>query len=144
MKYHVVYFTRTNTCQRIAAQLASRLSCELVQITDSVNWKGLVGFFRAGYYSANDKPVEIEVHGNVDGADEYILVAPLWAGGIAPAARDFLKSIPREKVHLVVSSIGNHVRDRTGFRSVHDITIISRNQNKVIDMLVNKFMKDNV
>ncbi len=136
MRYCVVFFTRTNTCQRIATQLAKRLSCELVQITDSVNWKGLVGFFRAGYYSANDKPVEIEVHGNVDGADEYILVAPLWAGGIAPAAREFLKSIPREKVHLVVSSIGNRVRDRAGFRSVNDITIISRNEKHVISTLV--------
>lgn len=136
MKYHVVYFTRTNTCRRIATQLANRLSSEPVQITDSVNWKGLVGFFRAGYYSANDKPVEIEVHGNLDGADEYILVAPLWAGGIAPAAREFLKSIPREKVHLVVSSIGNRVRDRAGFRSVNDITIISRNEKHVISTLV--------
>ena len=67
--------------------------------------------------------MEINILGNIDAADEYIVVAPLWAGGLAPAARALLKTLPIEKVHLVVTSIGNHVKDRSGFKSVTDITL---------------------
>jgi len=128
MKYIVVYFTRTNTSKRIAEKISNKLSCEVVQITDNLNWSGILGFFKAGYYSSKDKPVDIEVSGNTDGVDEYIVVAPLWAGGLAPAARTFLKTIPVDKVHLVVTSIGNHVNNRSGYKSVHDITIINNEQ----------------
>jgi flavodoxin len=137
MKYSVVFFTRTNTSKRVAEKISNKLSCELIQITDNINWKGILGFFKAGYYSSIDKHVDIQVHGNLDAADEYIVIAPLWAGGLAPASRTFLKTIPIDKVHLVVTSIGNHVKDRSGYKSVHDITKITGNEDLVIDDLVN-------
>ena len=140
MKYTVVFFTRTNTSKRVAEKISKRLSCEVVQITDNINWQGILGFFRAGYYSSKDKQVGIELIGNMEGADEYIVVAPLWAGGLAPAARTFLKTLPIEKVHLVVTSIGNHVKNRLGYKSVTDITKNKRNEDQVIDSLVNSLV----
>lgn len=137
MKYGVVFFTRTNTSKRIAEKISNKLSCELIQITDNINWKGILGFFKAGYYSSKNKHVDIQVLGNLDVVDEYIVVAPLWAVGIAPAIKTLLKTIPIDKVHLVVTSIGNHVKDRSGYKSVHDITKLTGNENLVIDDLVN-------
>ena len=138
MKFAVVYFTRTNTSKRVAEKISSKLSCDLIQITDNIDWKGILGFFRAGRYSAQNKQVEIEINGNLESVDEYILVAPLWAGGLAPAARAFLKTIPTEKVHLVVTSIGNIVKNRTGYKSIHGITKFSKNEDLIIENLVNK------
>ena len=81
--------------------------------------------------------MDIQIHGNLDLVDEYIVVAPLWAGGLAPAAKTLLKMIPSDKVHLIVTSIGNRVKDRSGYRSVHDITKITGNEDLIIDDLVN-------
>ncbi len=97
MVYKVAYFTRTNTSKRVAEKIATALSCPCIQITDDKNWKGLFGYIKAGFYSSVHKSVAIEVHGTVEDADETIFVAPLWAGGLAPAAIAFLESIPREK-----------------------------------------------
>ena len=136
MKYCVVFFTRTNTNKRVAKKISNKLSCELIEITDNINWNGFLGFIKAGYYSSINKHVDIQVHGNLDTADEYIVVAPLWAGGLAPAIRTLLKTIPINKVHLVVTSIGNHVKDRSEYKSVHDITKNANNEVLVIDNLV--------
>ncbi len=83
MKYKVVYFTRTNYSKKVAEKIANKLSCEAIQIIDNKNWNGCLGFIKAGYYSSIKKPVEIEILGNLDTADEFIVVAPLWAGGVA-------------------------------------------------------------
>jgi len=140
MKYVVVYFTRTNTCKRVAEKISDRLPCEVIQITDNMNWKGIFGFIKAGYYSSIDKQVDIKILGNLDAVNEYIVVAPLWAGGLAPASRTLLKTLPIEKVHLVVTSIGNHVKNRSGYKSVTDITKNKRNEDLVIDSLVNSLV----
>jgi len=137
LHYKVVYFTRTNSSKRIAEAISDRLSCEVSQITDDQNWKGILGFFKAGYYSSTNKKVEIKILGSLDHADEYIVVTPLWAGGIAPASKAFLKTIPNDKVHLVVSSLGNHVKDRSGYKSVSDITKKDKNEEMIINKLVN-------
>ena len=140
MKYSVVFFTRTNTSKRVAEKISNKLSCELIQITDNKNWKGILGFIKAGYFSSNNKHVDIQVHGNLDAVDEYIVVAPLWAGGLAPATKTLLKTIPIDKVHLVVISIGNHVKNRSGYNSVVDIKKMYGNDDLVIDNLVNSIL----
>jgi len=72
----------------------------------------------------------------VDDADEIIFIAPLWAGGLAPVALAFLNKVGREKVHMVVVSLGSHVKDRAGFKSLYDITDHDGNEDSVIDELV--------
>ena len=138
--YAVVYFTRTHNSQRVAEKIADRLSCDLIQITDHINWKGLVGYFKAGFYSMTDRHVEIEFLGDLDDVEEYIIVGPLWAGGLAPALKTCLNQFPRNKVHLVVRSIGSHVEDRSGYLSVHDITRNSGNEDLVIEDLVESLL----
>jgi len=105
-----------------------------------MNWKGIFGFIKAGYYSSTNKKVDIKILGNLDAVNEYIVVAPLWAGGLAPAIRTLLKTLPIEKVHLVVTSFGNHVKNRLGYKSVTDITKNKRNEDQVIDSLVNSLV----
>ena len=143
MHYQVLYFTRSNTSKRIAESISEKLSCDVVQITDDKNWNGILGYFRAGFYSSTNKKVEIKINGKLENVDEYIVVTPLWAGGIAPATKIFLKTIPKEKVHLVVSSLGNHVKDRFGYKSVSDVTRKERNEALIIDHLVNSLNSNN-
>lgn len=139
MKYLVVYFSRTGTSRRVAEKISKKLACGMVQITDNQNWKGFIGFIKAGYYSSLNKPVEIKLSENLDSADAFIVVAPLWAGGLAPAARVFLKTTPPEKVHLVVTSDGSLLKNRSGFKSVNDIIKTHNNdEDMVIGQLVDR------
>ena len=140
-KYGVLYFTRTDNSKRVAEKIANKLSCELVQITDNINWKGIFGYIKAGFYSMTNKHVDIQFLGDLDAVEEYIIVGPLWAGGLAPALKTVLNQFPRDKVHLVVTSIESHVEDRSGYLSVDDITSKTDNEDAVIDDLVNSLLK---
>jgi hypothetical protein len=132
MKYKVVYFSRTGTSKKVADKIAEKLSCEIIQIEDNMNWKGIFGYIKAGFYSSTDREVKIEIQGNLDAADELIVVGPIWAGGLASAVRAFLKTTPLDKVHLVVTSNGSILGNRSGYKSVHDIAKNMNNQDEVI------------
>jgi len=140
-QYGVIYYTRTNNSKRVAEKISQKLarssSHELIQITDNINWKGFFGYLKAGFYSSTNKHVNIQINGSLDGFEEYIVVGPIWAGGLAPSVKTLLKQLPREKVHLVVTSIESRVEDRKGYLSVHDISSKKGNEDVVIDDLLN-------
>ncbi|MBU3182340.1 flavodoxin family protein [Clostridium psychrophilum] len=136
MNYKVVYFTRTGNSKRVAEKIANELSCDTIQITDDMNWKGILGFIKGGYYASKNKHVDIEIHGNLNIADEFIVVTPLWAGREVPAIKTFLKTIALDKIYLVVTSSGSNIKDRSGFKSVSDIVKNKKNEDAIIDNLV--------
>ena len=136
MNYKVVYFTRTGTNKRVADSISNKLSCEPIQITDNMNWKGFLGFLKGGFYASKNKNVEIKIHGNLNGADEIIVVTPLGAGGPAPTIKMFLKTILLEKIHLVVTSKGSRIKDSSGFKSVSSIVRSKNNEEDIISNLV--------
>ena len=120
--------------------MSFKLSCDLIQVTDNINWTGLAGYLKAGFYSMTNKHVDINFSGNLDGVEEFIIVGPLWAGGLASALRTLINQVSRDKVHLVVTSIDSHVKDRSGYLSVHDITKKSGNVDLVIAGLVKSLL----
>jgi flavodoxin len=138
MNYKVVYFSRTGKSNRVAKKLADKLSCEAIQITDNINWNGILGFIKCGYYSLFDKDVDININGDIENSSEFILISPLWFGKIAPATSAFFKKIPKNKVHLVMTSNGSTLKNRVGFKSVNDIVGTKKNEDDVINSLVNK------
>lgn len=141
MTYKVVFFTRTGTSQRVAEKISKRLSCEVVQISDNKNWKGILGYIKAGFYSSTNRDVKINIPENLyEGVDAYIVVSPVWAGGLASAVRVLLRTIPKEKVHLVVTSDGGLLKDRSGYKSVYDIIKSGNDEDLVIDRLVNNLL----
>ncbi len=138
MSYKVVYFTRTGTSKKIAEKIADRLSCELIEITDNMKWNGFFGFIRGGFYSVTDKPIDYHLKGNVTEYDDIIAVAPMWAGKPSPTMRSFLKTKSVDKIILVIVSGNSVLQDRSGYKSVFDISEKIKNEDRVIDELVNK------
>lgn len=137
MSIKVVYFTRTGSSERVAEKIAKELSTNTIKITDDLNWKGPLGYMKAGYYSMKNKNVEIKIHGNIDAKDEIVFVSPLWAGGLSPAAKAFLKKFPSEKVHLVVTSKGSQMKETSGFKSIIGIVERNKNEDELVKNLVN-------
>jgi flavodoxin len=140
LNYKVVYFTRGGTSKRVGEKIANKLSCEIIQITDNMNWKGILGFLKGGYYSSRNKSVDIKINGDLNNADEFIVVTPLWAGGAAPAIRTFFKTITLDKIHLVVTSNGSNIKNRAGFKSVSDIVKNKKNEEVIINNLVKSLL----
>jgi len=136
MKYTVVYFSRTGNSRRIAEKIAQKLSTEAIEITDNMNWDGLLGYARAGQYALKNKDVTITIHGNINDADELIVISPLWCGKIAPAIRKLLQTLPQSKVHLVISSGGSLLKERAGYESVLDIVKKENNEDEKINIFV--------
>lgn len=136
--YKVVYFTRTGTCRRIAEKLGNKLDCKVIEVTDNMNWRGVLGFIKGGYYASRNKVVAIKTSEALGDFDELIVVSPLWAGGVAPDIRELMKTVEKHKVHLVVSSNGIETKDKGGYLSVHSIIRSKKNEDEVIDHLLEK------
>ncbi|MEI7884908.1 MAG: hypothetical protein WCI30_06110 [Clostridia bacterium] len=136
MNYQVIYFTRTGNSKRVAEKLAKSLACAAIEIRDNVNWNGFFGFMKGGYYASFNKNVDIKVTGNIDDVDELVLVTPMWAGKITPAAKAFLKMSPIAKINLVVTSGGSSLKERAGFKSVTDVCENQKNEDIVLAELV--------
>jgi hypothetical protein len=137
MSYKVVYFTRTGTSKRIAEKIAEKLACEVIQIIDNKNWSGILGYIKAGYYASARKPVEINVSKKIETGDKLVVVAPFWAGDLAPAIKKFLETVPKENIDLVIDSGSSIVDNLFGCKSVRCITKKSGNEDAMILDLVN-------
>ena len=141
MTYKVIYFTKTGNSKRIAEKIAAKLSCEILQVTDTMSWNGLIGFLKGGYYSLTNKPVDIKIDKEIGPEDELIAVSPLWAGGIAPTMKTFLNTVSPGRVDLVVVSGNSTLEKREGFKSVSDIVQSKKSEDAVIDGLVNTLLQ---
>ncbi len=120
MTYAVIYFSRTGTSRRIAEEIAKKLSVEPVEVTDNMDWDGTLGYMRAARYAVKNKEVAIQTRGKIGEVDEYIVVTPMWCGKITPAIQVILQELPKDKVHLIVSSGGMIYKElqRTGWISL--------------------------
>jgi len=142
LKYKVVYFTRTGNSRRVAEKIANILFLEALEIRDNMNWKGVFGFIKGGYYASTNKNVVIIISENLDDAEELIVVTPLWAGKVAPTINTFLKTKALKKVHLVVTSGSSYLKDRSYYKSVTDIIKSKNNEDAVIDDFTDKIRLD--
>jgi len=138
MNRKVVYFTRSGTSKRVAEKLASKLACPLVRITDAKNWNGIIGYIKAGYYASRKKTVAITVSAKTEEADELVVVSPLWAGTIAPAVQAFVEMAHADRIHLVVTSLGSTIKNRSAYKSVHDVVDRNHDEDQVIAALLNR------
>ncbi|MDI6863097.1 MAG: hypothetical protein QMC97_06940 [Pseudothermotoga sp.] len=103
MDWMIVYFTRTGNCERIAKKLAETTGYPALRMIDDVNWSGFFGFMKAGFYALTGKRTKIKVEGKLE-SDRIVLITPIWAGSITPAAKSFLDHFDPSKVLLVVMS----------------------------------------
>jgi flavodoxin len=136
MNYQVVYFSRSGNSKRVAEKVAIKLGAPLIKIDDHKWWKGPIGYIRAGFYATVDKKVNITLSEPLKDDSICIVVSPLWAGDTAPAVRAFFETFPKEKSHLIVTSIGSTITKREQYRSVTDVVKRSENEDEVIDKLV--------
>lgn len=140
MNYQVVYFSRTGNSKRIAEKIAGRLSTKAVRITDNVNWNGILGYLKYIFYMITKKEVDVTLDKKIDNYDDLIVVTPLWDAAPCLAVKKFLSKVPLNSVHLVTSAGMSVIKNKDGFKSVNSITVKDRNEDIVIQALVQKLL----
>ncbi|MBN2883103.1 MAG: hypothetical protein JXN10_06215 [Clostridia bacterium] len=149
MNINVFYFSRTGNSERIAKKISEKLGCSMTRLTDNVSWKGIIGWFRGGFYSINGKKTKVSFEGSPDIAslDKVILVSPLWAGNTAPAGYSFLEDYMNDikEFYVVICNDGSPVdsafeklEQKVGIiKNKYGITKNLGNEEEVIAKLVN-------
>ncbi|MBN2853664.1 MAG: hypothetical protein JXQ23_13090 [Clostridia bacterium] len=88
----IVYYTRTGTCKKVCEELASQLeSCDIDELIDETNYSGFIGWLKAGYRESTKKEAKINYKKNASTYDNVLVITPVWAGGMTPAARQYIK-----------------------------------------------------
>ncbi len=97
MKILVVYYSRTNTTKKVAGEIASKLNCDLEEIIDIENRKGIISFLQAAKNSVQKKITKIEqIESNMSNYDSVIIGTPIWSWSMSIAVRTFLKQHGKE------------------------------------------------
>lgn len=88
----VAYYSRTGNTKKVAEKLAELAECDIEQIIDKKNRKGIIGYIKSGRDSLLKKTTDI-VESKVDFSqyDTVILATPVWASNITPAIRTYVQ-----------------------------------------------------
>lgn len=117
----VYYFSRSGRSKTLAEQLAKRSHTTARRIDDHHDWSGKVNYMKAAAMALSGKGIEADYE-QPDLADpELLVVFPLWAGTLPPAVRTFVDAIGRQRLTVVVTSLGSKLRDREGYKQIIDL-----------------------
>ena len=89
-----IYYSRTGHTRKAMEEIAGALGAELVEITDGVDRRGLVGALRSGRDAMRRECRPLKPFQTEQGLDKYRLViigTPVWAGRCSSVVRGFLK-----------------------------------------------------
>ncbi|MFO7792222.1 MAG: flavodoxin [Candidatus Saliniplasma sp.] len=91
MKVLVVYYSRTGSTKKVAESISKRLDCDIEEIDDNKNRKGIIGFLISLYEALTHKKPEIkDPKKDPKKYDIVILGTPVWAHRMASLVRTYL------------------------------------------------------
>ena len=96
MKQLIAYYSYTGDTAKLAAKLAEKRDCDILEIKDAVARPGKLKAYTAGCFAAiKGKSWEIEpLARNLEEYDRITILAPVWAGGPAPQINSLIDRLP--------------------------------------------------
>jgi len=91
MKILVVFYSRSGKTKKVAGKISELLKCEIEEIIDMKNRKGIPGFLSAGTDANLRKLTAIkEIKNNPSLYDLLIVGTPIWSSNISTPIRTYL------------------------------------------------------
>jgi flavodoxin len=91
MKTLVVHYSRSSNTKKIAEEISNKIKCDVEEIIDTKNRKGIIGWLISGRDAHSKKLTSIkEIKKDPAKYDLVVLGTPIWAGLMAPAVRTYL------------------------------------------------------
>jgi len=109
----IVFYTRTGISKKVAQKLCARLGCEVDEIYDNDNRKGVVGFISAGKEALNKHigTIQGDYH-NPERYEHIIFITPIWASVSATPIRSYWKKYKYDINHYsIITTSGSSEAD---------------------------------
>jgi len=101
MKILVVFYSRSGKTKKVAGKISELLKCEIEEIIDLKNRKGIPGFLSAGSDANLRRLTAIkEIKNNLSLYDLVIIGTPIWSSNISTPIRTYL-SLRKEEFKKV-------------------------------------------
>ena len=106
MKYLVVYYSRTGNNKTLGEAIAKAISADIDEIIDKKKRAGKIAWLRAGRDAQTKSLTDIQFEKNPEDYEIIIIGSPIWAGGLTPALRTYLKKhdMKGKKVAFFITS----------------------------------------
>lgn len=87
----VVVFSLTGHTRRVGAEIAQRLGCPIVEITEPRSRRGALAYLRSGIEALSGRLPQIQpVDQNLRDFSLIVIGTPVWAGHVSSPVRSFL------------------------------------------------------
>lgn len=87
----VVCYSRSGLTRRVADAIAARLGCDVEELVDAVDRRGLFGYFRAGFDAFFGRATSlVPIRHDPREYDVIIVGTPVWDRSLPPAPRTYL------------------------------------------------------
>lgn len=91
MKTLVVYYSRSGHTKKIAEEISNKIKCDIEEIIDTKNRKGIIGWLKSGRDAHSRKLTTInEIRNDPSKYDVVAIGTPIWAGLMVPAIRTYI------------------------------------------------------
>jgi len=91
MKILITYYSRTGTTKKVAEKLAEILKCDVEEIIDTQNRKGVLGYLKSGRQAMKKDITVIEkIKKNPKDYDMIIIGTPIWVHTMSTPVRTFI------------------------------------------------------
>ncbi|MCK5811347.1 MAG: flavodoxin family protein [Clostridiales bacterium] len=102
----LVYYSRTGSCKKLSKEISQLLSsCDIDEIIDEKNYSGLLGWPKASFNEITKKETVISYKKNASSYDNVLVITPVWAGGMTPATRQYIKKEMNGFKNLYILSV---------------------------------------
>ena len=136
----VVYYTRSGNTKKTVETLSRMISCDVLEIDDGINRKGIIGWIRSGYQGASKKTFPLKpIDKDPVHYDMVILCTPIWAGTMASPIRKFVKDHgDKIRRHSILCSQG----DTKEQRIFEDMKNLMKRDEHARGVIADKWWKD--
>ncbi|MGH8699606.1 MAG: flavodoxin family protein [Burkholderiales bacterium] len=94
----VVVFSLTGHTRRVGADIAQRLGCPIVEITEPRSRRGALAYLRSGFEALSGRLPQIQpIDQNLRNFSLIVIGTPVWVGHVSSPVRSFL-SLHRSEI----------------------------------------------
>ncbi|KYC45269.1 MAG: flavodoxin [Candidatus Methanofastidiosum methylothiophilum] len=151
MKTLVVYYSRSGTTKKIAEEISKKAKCDIEEIVDNKNRKGIIGWLISGRDAHTKKLTTIkEMKTDPSKYDIVAIGTPIWAGLMAPAVRTYIDQNKGKFKNVgffcTCSSSGDikafeDMEDYLGITPLSKLTITGKDLKSNYDSKIKDFIK---
>ncbi|MCX5749028.1 MAG: hypothetical protein NTZ10_02105 [Candidatus Saganbacteria bacterium] len=122
MKVLVAYYSRDGATRKAAESIAGILKCDIEEIIDTRNRKGLWGFMTGGFDAQFKKLTVIqEMKKDASAYDLVVIGTPIWSSKMVPAIRTYIIQNVKKMKNIAIFCCFGGYGDKKTFNDIETL-----------------------